>query len=76
MLEYLNLNWSVWGYEEACSSDRFFMVRCGEGKTGICMSGYFASDPYKGEDCMESHCLVLRPLQHYMFNLKTITNNN
>lgn len=50
MLEYLNLNWSVWEYEEACSSDRFFMVRCGEGKTGICMSGYFASDPYKGED--------------------------
>ena len=50
MLEYLNLNWSVWEYEEACSSDRFFMVRCGKGKTGICMSGYFASDPYEGED--------------------------
>ena len=41
--------WSVWDYEEACSGDRFFMVRCGEGNTGICMSGYFASDPCKGE---------------------------
>lgn len=50
MIEYLDLNWSVWEHEEACSGDRFFMVRCGEGKTGICMSGYFASDPYKGKD--------------------------
>jgi hypothetical protein len=23
------------------------MVRCGEGNTGICMSGYFATDPFK-----------------------------
>ena len=49
-LEYNNLNWSVWEHEKASCGDRFFMVRCGEGKTGICMSGYFASDPYKGED--------------------------
>lgn len=45
-----DMNWSVWEYENACAGDRFFMVRCGSGKTGICMSGYFSSDPYKGED--------------------------
>ncbi len=44
------MNWSVWEYENACAGDRFFMVRCGSGKTGICMSGYFSSDPYKDED--------------------------
>ena len=49
-LEYNDLNWAVWEHENASCGDRFFMVRCGEGKTGICMSGYFASDPYKGED--------------------------
>ena len=49
-LEYNDLNWSVWEHEKASCGDRFFMVRCGEGNTGICMSGYFASDPYKGED--------------------------
>lgn len=49
-LEYNDLNWSVWEHDKASCGDRFYMVRCGEGKTGICMSGYFASDPYKGED--------------------------
>ena len=43
-------NWSVWQHDAAKKGDRFFMVRCGEGKTGICMSGQFTSDPYKGED--------------------------
>lgn len=43
-------NWSVWEHEKAHQGDRFFMVRCGEGKTGICMSGRFRSEPYKGED--------------------------
>lgn len=45
-----DMNWSVWEHEKACAGDRFFMVRCGNGKTGICMSGYFSSAPYKGED--------------------------
>lgn len=48
--DYNNMNWSVWEHDKAHAGDRFFMVRCGNGKTGICMSGYFASDPYKGED--------------------------
>ena len=43
-------NWSVWEHEKAHRGDRFFMVRCGEGKTGICMSGRFRSEPYQGED--------------------------
>ena len=43
-------NWSVWEHEEAHKGDRFFMVRCGEGKTGICMSGRFRSEPYIDED--------------------------
>ena len=49
-LGYADMNWSVWKHKNACAGDRFFMVRCGSGKTGICMSGYFSSDPYKGED--------------------------
>lgn len=47
---YNNMNWSIWEHEKAHAGDRFFMVRCGEGKTGICMSGYFTTDPYEGED--------------------------
>ena len=44
------MNWSVWDYRQALIGDRFFMVRCGNGKTGICMSGTFESRPYYGED--------------------------
>ena len=43
-------NWSVWQHDIAHKGDRFFMVRCGEGKTGICMSGRFRSEPYRDED--------------------------
>lgn len=43
-------NWSVWRHKDAHQGDRFFMVRCGEGKTGICMSGHFDSEPYRGGD--------------------------
>ena len=43
-------NWSVWEHEKAHEEDRFFMVRVGEGKTGVVMSGYFSSNPYKGKD--------------------------
>ena len=43
-------NWSVWQHNLANIGDRFFMVRCGEGKTGICMSGRFCSEPYRDED--------------------------
>lgn len=43
-------NWSVWEHDKAHKGDRFFMVRCGKGKIGICMSGRFRSEPYKDED--------------------------
>ena len=47
---YNNMNWSVWEHDKAHAGDRFFMVRCGNGNTGICMSGYFTSEPYKAKD--------------------------
>ena len=43
-------NWSVWEHDKAHKGDRFFMVRCGKGQTGICMSGRFRSEPYQDED--------------------------
>lgn len=45
-----DLNWNVWDHDKAHRGDRFFMVRVGEGKTGIVMSGHFASEPYRDED--------------------------
>lgn len=43
-------NWSIWEHEQAECGDRFFMVRVGEGNTGIVMSGIFISEPYESED--------------------------
>jgi hypothetical protein len=43
-------NWSVYEYEKAKMGDRFVMIRCGEGRTGIVMSGVFSSNPYEAED--------------------------
>lgn len=43
-------SWSVWEHEQAHNGDRFFLVRCGEGNTGICESGHFYGEPFKGED--------------------------
>lgn len=43
-------DWSVWEHDKAKYGDRFFLVRCGEGNTGICMSGRFSSHPFIGED--------------------------
>lgn len=43
-------NWSVWEHEKAKCGDRFFLVRVGEGKTGIVMSGVFDSQPYISDD--------------------------
>ena len=44
------LNWSVWEHERVEMYDCFVMVKVGEGKTGIVMSGMIISDPYKGDD--------------------------
>ena len=43
-------NWSVYEYQEAKKDDRFVLIRCGEGKTGLVMSGVFDSNPYQAED--------------------------
>lgn len=43
-------NWSVYEWEKAHNGDRFFMVRVGEGKTGVVMSGIFISEPYPRRD--------------------------
>ncbi len=48
--EWIELNWSVWDWEEAEDGDRFFMVRVGEGNTGIVMAGQFESEAWQGED--------------------------
>ena len=47
---HYHMNWSVYEHRKAHYGDRFYMVRCGEGKTGLCMSGFFISEPYLGED--------------------------
>ena len=47
---YGDMTWSIWEHKNASAGDRFFLVRCGDGNTGICMSGYFSSDPYQDED--------------------------
>lgn len=60
-------NWSVWRHKDAHKGDRFFMVRCGEGKTGICMSGHFDSEPYRGGDWSERRRVV------YYMDLKVDT---
>ena len=41
-----SFNWSVYEWEKAHEGDRFYLVRVGEGKTGIVMSGIFTSEPY------------------------------
>lgn len=43
-------NWSVYEYEKAQEGDFFYMVRVGEGNTGVVFRGEFESDPYEGED--------------------------
>lgn len=43
-------NWSVYEWEKAHIGDRFYLVRVGEGKTGIVMSGVFTSEPYVAGD--------------------------
>lgn len=43
-------DWSICEWQEAHKGDRFFMVRVGEGNTGLFAAGRFTSEPYKGED--------------------------
>lgn len=43
-------NWSVWEHDRAKIGDKFYLVCCGSGGTGIVMSGIFDSNPYELDD--------------------------
>lgn len=43
-------NWSVYEYQKARKGDKFVLIRCGEGRTGLVMSGIFDSHPYQAGD--------------------------
>lgn len=45
-----DFDWSIYEWQKAHRGDRFFMVRVGDGNTGIMAAGRFTSEPYKGED--------------------------
>ena len=45
-----DFDWSVHEWEKAHAGDRFFMVRVGEGNTGVFAAGRFTSEPYQSED--------------------------
>lgn len=43
-------NWSVWDWKDLEEGDEFYMIKCGEGVTGIVMHGEFVSEAYQDED--------------------------
>ena len=46
----VEFSWAIYDYKKAKVGDRFFLVRCGEGDTGIVMSGTISSKPKKDVD--------------------------
>lgn len=48
-----DFDWSVSEWQKAHKGDRFFMVRVGEGNTGLFAAGRFTSEPFLGEDWAE-----------------------
>ncbi len=44
------LSWSVWDYKEVEPDDLFYMVKVGEGNTGIVLAGYILDEAQAGED--------------------------
>ena len=45
-----DFDWSIHEWQKARMGDRFFMVRVGEGNTGIFAAGRFTTEPYRGKD--------------------------
>lgn len=43
-------NWSFNEYEKIEPGDKFYMLRCGEGNTGIVMKGVIITEAYESED--------------------------
>lgn len=64
-IDYGEFNWSVWDWTRARSGDNFYLVKCGEGRTGIVMKGFFTSEPYEADDWSGKnrnvHYMDLRP---------------
>lgn len=56
-----DFNWSVWDWQHAREGDRCFLVKVGEGTTGIVMSGVFCTNPYIDKDWSSRDRVV-----HYM----------
>jgi len=48
--EDADLYWPVEDHDDCLDGDRFFMLRTGRGHTGICMAGYFYSDPFEDDE--------------------------
>ncbi len=48
--EWPEFNWSVWDHQQAHVGDQFFLLRVGEGNTGIVASGTIISEAYQDED--------------------------
>ena len=69
-------NWSIYEWENAKIGDRFFMVRVGDGNTGIVMSGIFTSEPYTSRDwnrvrkTKEIHYIDMQP--NFIVNPETM----
>lgn len=72
----VTFNWSVYEWEKAHEGDRFYLVRVGEGKTGIVMSGLFTSEPYVADDWNKNrgskqiHYMDMRP--NFIVNPETM----
>ena len=45
-----DFDWSVRDWQQLEPGDRFYLVKVGDGNTGIVMSGIFTEEPYEGED--------------------------
>ena len=43
-------DWSIWDYNKVHIGDKFYMLKVGNGNTGIVMQGTIISKPYKDED--------------------------
>lgn len=43
-------DWSIFDYKKVHIGDRFFMLKVGNGNTGIVMSGIIISSPYRDKD--------------------------
>ena len=48
--EDFRLSWSIWDWQDVRAGDKVYLLRVGEGKTGIVMRGEIISDSYVDKD--------------------------